>query len=89
MDTITEAYIATLTEAGFRPTVIGTGGNCEAIQINAGNGAEVLITDDAQLPDEADYCCVGLRTEDDDPIYIDADLATVADAVRVLVASVG
>ena len=88
MNTTTEAYIATLSEAGFAPTVVGTGGNCEAIQIGGIDGAEVLITDDAQLPDDADYCCIGIHTENDDPMYVNANLATVADVVRAAVASV-
>ena len=84
---ITTRYITTLRAAGFNADVVGTGGNCEALEVTAGN-LRVLVTDDAQLPDSADYCCVGLYDDQGDIDYADADLATVADVVRDMLARV-
>ena len=47
--------------------VIGTGGGCEAWRIAFGNhGHEILVTDDAQLPESPDQMVIGLYEEDID-----------------------
>lgn len=84
--TITPAdeYIDRLAAAGFLAGIVPTGGGCDAIAIDT-KGHRVLITDDAQVPDTPDYCCVGLYGPDYGFVRdIDTDLNGVVAAVKAL-----
>jgi hypothetical protein len=93
MNETTRRYVAAITEAGYshETEVVDTGGNCSAISTlmragitSGGLPVEVLVTDDAQAPEDPASCWLGAYHRD---VLIDeceSNLADIAARLRSL-----
>lgn len=93
MSTTTD-LIAALTARGLDATVVGTGGNCRAVEVGGTDGLHVLVTDDdAGLPRRGAPVLAFLYDDDDEGTLIHSadacDVETVADAVAEALADEG